>query len=83
MPDDQTFETNDIHVAALAIALNKGKFRGIIWRCPDEAVFTFRPAPPDDIVVQYLNGAQAPARTLFELLRSLRMQLNQTRPPRR
>jgi hypothetical protein len=82
MPTNDTFETNDIHLSAFILATHAGKFRGITWKREDEAVFIFRPSPVKNIVAEYLNGGQAPARTLFELLRSLRTQLNQTRPSR-
>ncbi len=73
------FTTTDIHLACYILSTKAGKFRGIEWQTRDKAVFIFRPGPGKDIAAKYLNGGEAPARMLFDSLRFLRTQLNETR----
>ena len=80
MPTKDEFRTSDIGIASYVLSADLGKYRGIDWGSQNKATFIFRPGPSKEIVADFLNGAEAPAKRLLDSLRALRTSLNEGRP---
>jgi len=70
------FTTSDIGLASYVLSTGSGKYRGI-RRGESKAIFVFRSGPKPDVAAEFLGGAEAPAKTLLDALRSLRTQLGE------